>query len=103
MSTIPMWELTSGFTSLFPSGNDDCFQNEKGYYVWNPQMKIVFCTCKLWGIVSGSESKPPDSDTVGKSNWEKKDSSTLTLMYKCCKTDVLFKISDAEVKKLGIY
>jgi hypothetical protein len=62
-------------------------------------MKIAFYTCKLWGIVSGSESKPPDLDTAGKLNWEKKDRSALALMCKCCKTNVLFKILDADTSK----
>jgi hypothetical protein len=72
-----MWELTSGFTSFFSSGDDDNPPNEEGYYVWNLWIKIAFCTRKLWGVVSGSESKPPDSDTIGKSNWERRTASLL--------------------------
>ena len=95
------WELSSGSAALFPTSDTDRLENEGGYFVWNLRMKTALHSCKLWGVVTGDEPKPAVIKAGELSEWEKKDTAALALIFKCCKTDVLVKIAHADTSRMA--
>ena len=95
------WELLSGSAALFPTSDTDRLENEGGYFVWNLRMKTALHSCKLWGVVTGDEPKPAVIKAGELSEWEKKDTAALALIFKCCKTDVLVKIAHADTSRMA--
>lgn len=94
---MPLWDLPTSAAHIFPKHDVDRLENEAGYYPWSLQMKNVFSTAEMWGVVSGTETKPGNDvfNSEAHTNWESKDDMAKALITQCIKSDLIIKVTHA--------
>src|ERR1700683_3086872 len=101
MSSKESWDMSASSAHIFPKAEADRLENEQNYYVWLVQMKNVFETCDMWGIVNGSETIPSD-DTAHVAKrwiWIKKDNLAKAMITQCIKANLVIKVAHAKRAK----
>jgi hypothetical protein len=95
------WELPSSSAAIFPKAESDRLENEENYYVWSVRMRNAFESCKMMGVVDGSETYPPDdTNNIAKNRiWKKKDSLAKAMITQCVKADLVIKVTHVKHAK----
>src|SRR6202050_3842441 len=101
MSSEESWDMSASSAHIFPKAEADRLKNEQNYYVWSVQMKNVFETCDMWGIVNGSETTPSDdtAHTAKRRIWIKKDNLAKAMIMQCIKADLVIKVAHTKRAK----
>ena len=90
---------TSSSAHLFPHNNTDHLKNKSGYYPWSIRMKNGFESCKMWEVVSGSETLPAKGIFAGTDTpaiWQKKDHLAKALITQCIKSELIIKVAHSK-------
>src|ERR1700683_5356996 len=101
MSLEESWDMSASLAHIFSKAEADWLEDEQNYYVWSVQMKNVFETCNMWGVVNGSENIPSDdtANTVKHQIWIKKDNLAKAMITQCVKADLVIKVAHAKHAK----
>src|SRR6202453_5035361 len=101
MSLEESWDMSASSAHIFPKAEADWLENEQNYYVWSVQMKNVFETCDMWGIINGSETIPSDchAHATKCQIWIKKDNLAKAMITQCIKADLVIKVAHAKHAK----
>ena len=64
-------------------------------------MQNTFNSCKMWGVVNGSETIPPDDKyhAIQHRIWKKKDSLVKAMIMQFIKADLVIKVAHAKHAK----
>src|ERR1700683_2614754 len=95
------WDMSASSAHIFFKAEADRLKNEQNYYVWSIQMKNVFETCDMWGVVNSSETIPSDdtANIVKCRIWIKKDNLAKAMITQCIKADLVIKVAHAKHAK----
>src|ERR1700683_4438818 len=95
------WDMSASSAHIFPKAEADWLENEQNYYIWSVQMKNVFETHNMWGVVNGSETIPSDdtANTAKRRIWIKEDNLAKAMITQCVKADLVIKVAHAKWAK----
>jgi hypothetical protein len=98
---LETWDMPTSSAAIFPRAEVDWLENKVNYYVWSVQMKNMFDSCEMMGVVDGSEKilLGDSAHIVEHWIWKRKDNLAKAMITQCMKSDLVIKFAHAKHTK----